>query len=213
MKVTRIVKKDSKNVIVHFDNTETLILLVDIYLKSGLKNNEDVSDDRFYALIKESRLFHIKQQAFRYLARRLHSTSELRIKLMQKRYERELIDNVIEELLQAGYLNDLDFTREFTEEKTKTKLWGKNRIKAELIKRGISAEFISQVLNEGFKEDDEYEKAMITAQKKIRVLKSKLDDEVELKRKLISFLNMRGYSYEIAGKVCDELIGEHNHFD
>jgi len=213
MKVTRIVKKDSKNVIVHFDNTETVILLVDIYLKSGLKKNEDVSDDRFSLLIKENRLFHIKQQALRYLARRLHSSSELRIKLMQKRYERELIDNVIEELLQAGYLNDLDFTREFTEEKTKTKLWGKNRIKAELIKRGISAEFISQVLNEGFKEDDEYEKAMITAQKKIRVLKSKLDDDVELKRKLISFLNMRGYSYEIAGKVCDELIGEHNHFD
>jgi len=212
MKVTRIVKKDSKNVIVHFDNTETIILLVDIYLKSGLKKNEDVSDDRFSLLIKENRLFHIKQQALRYLARRLHSTSELSIKLMQKRYERELIDNVIEELLQAGYLNDLDFTREFTEEKTKTKLWGKIRIKAELIKRGINAEIITQILNESLKKDDEYEKAMITAQKKIRVLKSKFDDDVELKRKLISFLNMRGYSYEIAGKVCDELIGEHNHF-
>lgn len=213
MKVTRIVKKDSKNVIIHFDNTETLILLVDIYLKSGLKKNEDVSDDRFSALIKESRLFNTKQQALRYLARRLHSTSELRIKLMQKRYERELIDNVIEELLQAGYLNDLDFTREFTEGKTKTKLWGKNRIKAELIKRGISAEIIFQVLNESFKEDDEYEKALITAQKKIRVLKSKHDDDIELKRRLISFLNMRGYGYEISGKVCDELIGEEDHFD
>jgi len=213
MKVSGIVKKDSKNVIVHFDNSETLLLSVDVFLKSGLKKNEKVSDDRFSALIKESRLFHIKQQALRYLARRLHSTSELRTKLMQKRYKRELIDNIVEELLRNGYLNDLNFAREFTGEKTKTKFWGKNKIKAELIKRGISAEFITQILNESFDEDDEYEKAMVTAQKKIRVLKPKLDDDVELKRKLISFLNMRGYSYEISGKVCDELIGEEHHFD
>ncbi len=29
---------------------------------------------------------------------------------------------------------------------------------------------------------------------------------------IIKFLNMRGYSYEIAGKVCDELIGDDDHF-
>ena len=132
---------------------------------------------------------------------------------MQKRYERDLINNVIEELLHTGYLNDLDFAREFTEEKTKTKFWGKNKIKAELIKKGISAEIITQILNESFNEDDEYEKAKITAQKKVRALKPKLGDDIELKRKLITFLNMRGYSYEISGKVSDELIGEEDHFD
>ena len=132
---------------------------------------------------------------------------------MQKRYERELIDNIVEELLRTGYLNDLNFAREFIGEKTKTKLWGKIRIKAELIKRGINAEIITQILNESFNDDDEYEKAMVTAQKKIRALKSKHDDDIELKRRLISFLNMRGYGYEISGKVSDELINDEDHFD
>ena len=212
MKVTRIVKKDSNNVVVQIDDNESLILSVDVFLKSGLKKNEEVSDDRFSALIKENRLFHIKKQALRYLARRLHSASELRIKLKQKRYENELIEDVVKELSDTGYLNDLNFSREFTEEKTRTKFWGKNRIKAELIKRGIRTEIITQIINEGFNEDDEYQKAMITAQKKIKTLKLKLNDEIELKRKLISFLSMRGYSYEIAGKVCDELIAEADHF-
>ncbi len=52
MKVTRIVKKDSRNVVVHFDNSETLILLLDVFIKSGLKKHEDISDDRFSFLVK-----------------------------------------------------------------------------------------------------------------------------------------------------------------
>ena len=124
-----------------------------------------------------------------------------------------LANKVIEELLLTGYLNDLDFAKQFTDEKIKTKLWGKNKIKSELVKKGIRTEIVTQILNESFNDDDEYEKAMVTAEKKFRTLKPKLDDEIELKRKLIYFLNMRGYSYEISGKVCDELIGEEDHFD
>jgi regulatory protein len=213
MKVSRIVKKGSKDVIVYFDNDEFLILSLAVYLKSGLKKNENVSEDRFSMLIKENISFHIKQKALGYLGRRLHSSSELRLKLIQKRYDMELINKVIEELKRTGYLNDLNFAREFTEEKAGTKFLGKNKIKSELIKKGISAEIITQVLEECFSRDEEYEKAKVSAQKKLRLLKTTLDDDTDLKRKLISFLNMRGYSYEISGKVCDELIGGVDYFD
>ena len=213
MKVSRIVKKGSKDVIVYFDNDEFLILSLAVYLKSGLKKNENVSEDRFSMLIKENISFHIKQKALGYLGRRLHSSSELRLKLIQKRYDMELINKVIDELKRTGYLNDLNFAREFTEEKAGTKFLGKNKIKSELIKKGISAEIITQVLEECFSRDEEYEKAKVSAQKKLRLLKTTLDDDTDLKRKLISFLNMRGYSYEISGKVCDELIGGVDYFD
>ncbi|UCH65928.1 MAG: regulatory protein RecX, partial [Ignavibacterium sp.] len=203
MKVTRIVKKDARNVVVHFDNNETLILLLDVFVRGGLKKNEEISDDRFSLLIKENRLFHIKQRALRYLGRRLHSSSELRIKLKQKGYEIELINTVITNLSKAGYLNDFEFAKEFTKEKSKTKLWGKNKIISELIKKGIPAEIITHVLNESVSEHDEYETAMVLAQKKIKLLKPKLDG-LDLKRKVVSFLNTRGYRYDIAGKVCDE---------
>ena len=212
MKVTRIVKKDSKNVVLHFDNNETLILLLDVFVKSGLKKNEEISDDRFSLLINENRLFHIKQRALRFLGRRLHSSTELRIKLKQKGYEKDLIDNVIDDLSSAGYLNDFDFAKEFIKEKFKSRLWGKYKIKSELMKKGIDNELITQALIESIGEQDEFDNAMIVAEKKIKILKSK-SDGVELKRKVISFLNTRGYSYEIAGKVCDELIGEEDQFD
>jgi regulatory protein len=211
MKVTRIVKKDSRNVVVYFDSNETLIVLLDVFVKSGLKKNEDISNDRFSLLIKENRLFHIKQRALRYLGRRLHSTSELRTKLKQKGYETELVDNVLNDLSNAGYLNDIDFAKEFAKEKFRSKLWGRNKIKSELIKKGIAAEIITQVLSQSINKGDEYEKAMVIAQKKIKSLIPKLDDSILLKRKVISFLSTRGYSYEIARKVCEDLIGEEDH--
>ena len=89
MLVEKIVKKDSKNVVVHFNNDEAIILALDVFSQSGLKKNDEISDDRFSFLIRENKLFYIKQRAFRFLGRRPHSASELRVKLMQKGYEKE----------------------------------------------------------------------------------------------------------------------------
>lgn len=213
MNVTSIVKKDSKNVVVHFDNDEVLFLPADIFFKSGLKKNDEVSDDRFSFLVKENKLFHIKQRAFGYLSRRQHSTSEIRIKLRQKGYETELITEILEDLLKNNYLHDLEFAKLYTEEKKKTKLWGRNKIKSELIKKGLKSDIIKEVMSEYLNEDIEYDNALITARKKYNLLKPRVADKKSLKQKLISFLNGRGYNYEIAGKVCDELINDNDYLE
>ena len=66
----------------------------------------------------------------------------------------------------------------FIEEKSETKFWGKNKIKSELIKKGISSEIISEILEECFSEDNEYENAKVTARKKIKLFKTKLNTEM-----------------------------------
>ncbi len=210
MIIKSIVKKNAKNVVVRFDNDDVLILSADVFFKSGLKKNDEISDDRFSFLVKENKLFHIKQRAFGYLSRRQHSTSEIRIKLRQKGYESELITEILEDLIKNNYLHDLDFARLYTEEKKKTKLWGRNKIKSELIKKGIKSDIIKEVISEFLNEDIEYDNALITARKKYNLLKPRVADKNSLKQKLISFLNGRGYNYEIAGKVCDELINDND---
>jgi len=211
MIIKSIVKKNAKNIVVRFDNDDVLILSADVFFKSGLKKNDEISDDRFSFLVKENKLFHIKQRAFGYLSRRQHSTSEIRIKLRQKGYESELITEILEDLIKNNYLHDLDFARLYTEEKKKTKLWGRNKIKSELIKKGIKSDIIKEVISEFLNEDIEYDNALITARKKYNLLKPRVADKNSLKQKLISFLNGRGYNYEIAGKVCDELINDNDY--
>ncbi|TDJ56949.1 MAG: regulatory protein RecX [Ignavibacteria bacterium] len=213
MKVTRIVKKDAKNVIVHFDNDEVLFLSVDIFYKSGLKKNDEISDDRFSSLIKENRLFHIKQRAFRYLGRRQHSISELYIKLKQKGYETEFINEVLDDLKKKDYLDDTKFAEMFVEEKIKLKLWGEQKLRNELIKRGINSEIISDILRNKISDEDKLNNALIIATKKYDILKNRNVDKDVIKRKLITFLSSRGYKYDVIKEVCDELIIEDDNYD
>jgi regulatory protein len=205
MKVNRIVKKDARNVVIHFDNDELLFLSVDIFYKSSLKKNDEISDDRFSSLIKENRLFHIRQRAFRYLGRRQHSTSELRIKLKQKGYETELINQVLDDLKQKNYLDDTKFAEMFVEEKIKLKLWGEQKLRSELIKRGINSEIISDILRNKITDEDKLNNAMIIASKKYNTLRNRNLDNDVIKRMLISFLNSRGYNYDVIKEVFEIL--------
>jgi len=213
MKVTRIVKKDARNVVIHFDNDEVLFLSVDIFYKSGLKKNDEISDDRFSSLIKENQLFHIKQRAFRYLGRRQYSTSELRIKLKQKGYETEYINEVLDDLKKKNYLDDTKFAEMFVEEKIKLKLWGEQKLKSELIKRGIKSEIISDILRDKISDEDKLNNAMIIASKKYDTLKNRNVKNDVIKRKLVTFLNSRGYNYDVIKEVCDDLIIEDDNYD
>ena len=213
MKISKIVKKDARNVVIHFDNDEVLFLSVDIFYKSGLKKNDEISDDRFSSLLKENQLFHIKQRAFRYLGRRFHSVSELRTKLRQKGYEIELINEVLDDLKKNNYLNDSKFAEMFVEEKIKLKLWGEQKLRSELIKRGIKSEIISDVLRNIISDEDKLNNAMIVASKKYDSLKNRNVDKDVIKRKLITFLNSRGYKYDVIKEVCDELIIEDDNYD
>jgi regulatory protein len=210
MRIIRIVKKDARNVTIHFDNDEVIFLSVDIFYKSGLKKNDEISDDRFFSLIKENRLFHINQRAFRYLGRRQHSTSELRLKLKQKGYETELIQEVLDDLKKKNYLDDTEFAEMFVQEKIKLKLWGEQKLRSELIKRGIKSEIFSDVLRNVISDEDQLNNALIIASKKYETLKNRNLDKEVINKKLITFLNSRGYNFDVIKKVCYELIKEEN---
>ncbi len=166
MYITRIVKKGKSDVTIYFDNDSVLFLAVEVFLKSGLKKGDDISEDRFSLLIEQNKLFHIKQKAFRLLGRRQHSTSELRRKLWNKDYEQNLIDEVIEDLKKKGYLDDKEFIRAFVAEKSKFKNWSIKKIKSELIKSGLASKLIDEILSKE-PSDSDSENAMKLAKKKI----------------------------------------------
>lgn len=205
MIITRIVKKGKSDVTIYFDNDSLLLLAVEVFLKSGLKKGDDISEDRFFALIEQNKLFHIKQRAFRLLGRRMHTASELKRKLWNKDYEQKLIDEVIEDLQNKGYLDDKEFIRAFVAEKSKAKNWSSKKIKSELIKRGLASKIIDETLNSQPIEADD-ENAMKLAKKKYEVLIRKNLEPKELRNKLSTYLFSKGFDYEMIKGVCDKLM-------
>ncbi|HVO75547.1 MAG TPA: regulatory protein RecX [Ignavibacteriaceae bacterium] len=207
MKIERIVRKNSRDIIVKLDSGKDLFLAREVLLKNGLRKNDDLSEEAVSSLIEENKKYYIKQAAFRYLGKRIHSTGELRIKLKQKKYEPHLIDSVISELKKNNYLDDNEFASRFSEEKIRTKSWGRLKIESELRKRGIAGEIISEALENKFG-GSEIDKAKELAKKKLKSLNGRGLEENKIKEKLFSFLYSRGYDYETIRETVDLLFRE-----
>jgi regulatory protein len=205
MLIVRILKKGNKDVTIQFENDAFLILTVEVFLKSGLKKGDEISEDRFSLLIEQNKLFHIKQRAFRLLGRRTHSSSELRRKLWNKDYEQKLIDEVIEDLKKNNYLDDTAFIRAFVAEKSNAKNWSSKKVKTELLKRGIDNKLIDEMFK-GKERNSDIENATKLAMKKYDQLLNKNLETKDLRNKLFAFLFSKGFEYDLIRDVCSKLV-------
>jgi len=136
--------------------------------------------------------------AIRSLGMRAHSVAELKRKLISKRMDPAVVSDVIEYLLDLGYLNDHDFTRQFVEYGFRRKLWGAFKVRASLMERGVSKEIIDEYLAGEDVDTWERQGAREFARKRIR--NQPLPDETFIK-KLTTQLTGRGFSWDIVSDV------------
>ena len=206
MIVERIVSKDDEKATVFFDNGEKIILHKDVLYQSGLRKGDEISLDRFSFLNNQENFYLIKQKAFRLLQRRIHTSRELYIKLRQKFSDDLLIKNCLTELQQKGFINDKEFALAFISEKQKSKKWSKAKLRSELIKRGVSSEIISEVLNQTFNNEREIESAKELAEKKLSQIIKKENDKRKVYQKIIMYLQSKGYDYEMSSEVVRKIL-------
>lgn len=206
MIIERIVSKDDTKAIVYFDDGEKLILHKDILYQSGLRKGDEISSDRFAALNQEETFYLIKQKAFRLLQRRIHTAKELYTKLRQKFSDDVLIKKCINDLRQKGFINDKEFATTFVSEKQKSKKWSRTKLKSEMIKRGISGEIITEILNKTFSPEKEEQSARELAEKKYKQLIRKESDKRKLFQKLTMYLQSKGYDYELSSGIVRNLL-------
>jgi regulatory protein len=209
MKIEKVVKKDDENVIVNLDTGEKLFLSYEIFLKNRLKKGKEISEDGFSFLIRENQKYFIKRKAFDFLSRRLHSYRELKLKLLRKKYDKTLIDEVLDYLKVKKFIDDYEFGRQYVEEKIRTKSWGRNKLKSELFRKGLHSEVIDEILNE--EEFSSYkENALALAEKKLKILSKRNYDNRQLTSRLYSFLYSKGYDYDTIKEIISRLIEEDN---
>ncbi|OZB20276.1 MAG: recombinase RecX [Marinobacter sp. 34-60-7] len=80
--------------------------------------------------------YRARSTALRLLARREHSRQELRLKLLQRKLEASVIDPVLDEYEQEGWLDDARFADVYARQRMDIG-YGPVRILAELQQRGV----------------------------------------------------------------------------
>ncbi len=85
------------------------------------------------------------EKAVDYLAKGMKTTKQVRDYLGDKVYN-SVLDSIIDKLSSYGYLDDTQYARAFVEQNSQKS--GKNKLKMQLIQKGISASIINDVLSE-----------------------------------------------------------------
>lgn len=152
--------------------------------------------------VKENK-WAIREYLIRLLGRRDHARNELRDKALRKDYPIESINEVLDELTENKYINNLNFAKKFTRDKFEFNKWGANKISSELYKKGISKNDISLALMEIDVKDE-----LITIKNLILKNKRKFirTEPLKRKKKIFDFLLRKGYDSNIIFKQMPILL-------
>ena len=179
---------------------------LNVVVKFKLREGMDLSGEQVEAIKRGEVRQECFDKAMEYLGRRLHSSSELRTKLMQREYGEEIVAGVIEDLARLGYVDDERFAKTRALSAAQHKHHGRRRARMELIKRGVKPQVADRVLDEVYEQTDSVALARQLAIKQAPRLR-KLDPTVA-RRRLTGMLQRRGFEYDAIKPVIDEVLGE-----
>ncbi len=202
-------KKKGNKVVIQFNDGNSILIDYKVVTEAGLRKNDEIDESKINELLILNEKQKIKETALKLISRRLHSKYELINKLLKKNYDKKLINDTIEELISKHFINDYEFCKAYVEERFYKKKVGINKIKAELIKKGIEKKIIEDVL---FTVDDgsSFNIAFELAKKKLASYQLKKLDNQRKRQKLFLFLSYRGYQSDIIFKVLDKLNMQEN---
>ena len=205
MQVTNISYSKSKEVFeVVFEDETKLLLNYNIFEKYKVSVDMDFSENEIQEMKYFSDIERAKSRAINYISGKLKTKYEVRLKLKEKDFTEDIIDEVINILEKEEYLNDRLYCEVFIEDKKQLNGYGKNKIKSLLIQKGVSKSVFENFLDE-FEYEEEFDNALKMGIKKLNLLSNE-EDIFKKKQKLINYLAYRGFSFDVINDVLREIL-------
>lgn len=148
-----------------------------------------------------------REASFRYLGRRDHSSHELKQKLIKKGFQEVVIDELIEEFIEKGFLNDHSFSIKFITEKTELNRWGRKKIESELYKKGVQQKTIHESLKTVFDNLSQDQICLDLVMKRKRHFLRETDP-YKRKMKIFNYLAGRGFTSSDIKKAMPQIATE-----
>ena len=143
--------------------------------------------------------------AFFYLKFRPRTIKETRDHLYKKvrttHWSHEAVNKIIDHLIELKFLDDREFINYLVTSRTRTKVKGVYAIKQELIRYGVEKELIDEYFSKNqINEEELAEKFLASRWDRFKSLSKQKRFE-----KALSYLQRRGFNYEISKKAIEDL--------
>lgn len=150
----------------------------------------------------EAARLYVRNVAWRALNRRDHTVLELQRVLERRRIEPALIAEVIDELVEGGWLDDARYAQRFAEDRRSLDGWGRERIERRLHALGVPREAIEAALGER-SHDDEFEAAYELVRRRFQ----RPPATPRERDRALGVLVRKGYDLELAYDVLRRYCG------
>ena len=144
------------------------------------------------------------ERALRLLAVRPRARRELEIRLLRAGFERDEVEKELERLEAVGLIDDEDFARQAAEHELTVRRSGRRAVTSRLAARGVGGETIERTLTD-LDGGDEEDRALELARARINRLGA-LDGQAAYRR-LVPFLQRRGYAAGVAHRAASRALG------
>lgn len=174
-------------------------------LKFKLKKGLEITPVLLRKLQRKEGRFKVKSYMMNLLGRRDHARKELFTKAIRKDYPQEVINNVLDELQEKGYIDETKFAEKFASDKGKISNWGPAKIKSHLYKKGISKSVAEKSIEKAFEDENLKETFLsLVLKRKRRFLRE--EDPYKRKKKVFDHLARKGYRSSDIYDHLDELM-------
>jgi regulatory protein len=139
----------------------------------------------------------IHASALRIISIRSHSAAELRRKLLMKGADAATVDRVVERFVGVDLINDERFARDYIEYAFLRKSWGRRKVRAGLMGRGIDRGIVEELLGSPDAAEMEIQGARKFLDKETR----DGDTSEERIKKIAGKLVARGFGWDVVSQV------------
>lgn len=186
-----------------FDDGSVFGISEDVFISHNFEISLEISEDSYSKLVGDELKVKGYNSALRLLGYRMRSCAEMKQRLAEKKYPKNIIDEIIDKLLKIEYLNDAIFANAFAHDKVKSKKIGSMALRMEFIPHKIDSDILEKTI------DAVYEKYPVSDlikqlldKKKIQ-FRTKLDQKT--KKRIQDLLERKGFSWNDISSVFTEL--------
>jgi regulatory protein len=204
-------KRTKEWYLIYLNDGREILSYIDFIVKFKVKVGKQLTEEQIKEMKSESEVILAKEIAYRFISYKPRTLKEVSDKLKAKGFQSDLVSKVVEELKNYGFINDLEYARNFVLNKSRSKTLGELALRRELLSKGISSEIVDGVLSERENLIDEFEIALDLAQgklKQIKSLKKRKRGRDEYKRRIYEFLLRRGFKFETINRVMREVFDD-----
>jgi regulatory protein len=207
MKITALEPQVSNPERVNVFVDQRFLLGVDaaVIIQMGLEVEQELEPAQLAQLQGEAALQQAVERAYNFLSYRPRSREEVRRYLRRKETPPVIIDAAMERLVRLDLVNDEAFTSFWVENREKFSPRGARSLKNELRMKGVERDVVDEMVTD---ENDE-ERALLAGRKKaLSLVRLPNMDFAIFRTRLGSFLQRRGFGYEVSTRTVHALWRE-----